>query len=93
MVTPYDGSVDETTAIVGRWYSSDSRIRVFRHESNRGVTAAKNTGFDHIQGEWFVMLDSDDEMTPEALAVLLKRLKGQAPQPSPVTASTRARAR
>ena len=65
-----DGSSDDTAAVLARY--DDPRIKVFRHERNRGVTAAKNTGFDHIAGEWFVMLDSDDEMVPEALAVLME---------------------
>ena len=41
------------------------------HERNRGATAAKNTGFDHMRGEWFTILDSDDEMVPDALEVML----------------------
>ena len=63
-----DGSTDDTAAILAGY--DDPRIHVYRHERNRGVTAAKNMGFDHITGEWFVMLDSDDEIVPEALAVL-----------------------
>lgn len=64
-----DGSTDETPDIVARM--SDPRIRVHRHSPNRGVTAAKNAGFDRIRGEWFTILDDDDEMVPEALAVLI----------------------
>ncbi|MGZ4199133.1 MAG: glycosyltransferase family 2 protein, partial [Thermoleophilia bacterium] len=63
-----DGSTDDTAAILAGY--DDPRIHVYRHDRNRGVTAAKNTGFDHITGEWFVMVDSDDEIVPEALAVL-----------------------
>jgi glycosyltransferase involved in cell wall biosynthesis len=63
-----DGSTDETTAYLSGL--SDPRIQVVRHASNRGVTAAKNSGFDCIRGEWFIMLDSDDEMMPDALATL-----------------------
>lgn len=64
-----DGSDDETAAVLGTY--ADKRIRVHRHERNRGATAAKNTGFDHIRGEWFTILDSDDEMAPDALEVML----------------------
>jgi hypothetical protein len=45
---------------------------VFTHPVNLGVCAAKNTGFDNIRGEWFTTLDSDDEMTPDALAAMLE---------------------
>ena len=49
----------------------DPRIHIYRHPHNQGMHAAKNTGLDHISGEWFTTLDSDDEMMPEALEVML----------------------
>ena len=64
-----DGSTDDTDLILARY--DDSRVHVLTHEVNRGVTAAKNTGLDHVRGEWFVMLDSDDEMVPDALQTLI----------------------
>jgi len=65
-----DGSTDETPQILAG--IDDLRISMHRHPTNRGVTAAKNTGFDHIRGGWFTLLDSDDEMTPDAFAVMLE---------------------
>jgi glycosyltransferase involved in cell wall biosynthesis len=64
-----DGSTDTTTEVLAGY--TDERIRVFSHERNRGATAAKNTGLDHLRGEWFTILDSDDEMVPDALEVML----------------------
>lgn len=63
-----DGSTDTTQQVLGD--ITDPRIRVCRHPANRGVSAAKNTGLDHIRGDWFTILDSDDEMVPDALAVM-----------------------
>ena len=65
-----DGSTDETAATLAAY--ADERIRVFRHDGNRGVTAAKNTGLDHVRGEWFTTFDSDDEMVLDALAVMFE---------------------
>ena len=65
-----DGSTDGTGQILER-YADERRIRVFRHPRNRGVCAAKNTGLDQVRGEWFTMLDSDDELVPAALESLL----------------------
>jgi glycosyltransferase involved in cell wall biosynthesis len=65
-----DGSTDETLEILA--HIEDPRIRTYRHPQNRGVTAAKNTGLDQIHGDWFTLLDSDDEMVPDALAVMLE---------------------
>jgi len=64
-----DGSDDGTDEVLGAL--RDERIRVLRHAGNRGVTAALNTGLDHARGDWFTRLDSDDEIVPDALAVLL----------------------
>jgi len=66
-----DGSTDNTEAVVKAF--ADDRIRIIRHPANRGVNAAKNTGFDNIRGEWFTVLDSDDEMiAPEALSTFMR---------------------
>ena len=65
-----DGSKDETFKILERY--EDKRLRIIWHEHNKGVTAAKNTGLNNINGEWFTILDSDDEIIPEALETLIK---------------------
>lgn len=64
-----DGSIDNTLDVLAEY--TDPRIRVVKHIKNKGVTAAKNSGFDEILGEWFTLLDSDDEMLPEALETLM----------------------
>jgi GalNAc5-diNAcBac-PP-undecaprenol beta-1,3-glucosyltransferase len=64
-----DGSRDGTDSVLAAY--RDPRLKVVTHVANRGVTAAKNTGFDHISGDWFTVLDSDDEMLPEALSTML----------------------
>lgn len=64
-----DGSLDETLEILKKY--TDERIRIIRHEQNKGVTAAKNTGLNNIGGEWFTILDSDDEMIPQALEMMI----------------------
>lgn len=65
-----DGSTDATPEVLEA--VTDPRIRIYRHPHNRGMHAAKNTGLDHIRGEWFTTLDSDDEMMPEALEVMME---------------------
>lgn len=70
-----DGSTDDTKATIERICRGDPRIRVFTHDRNRGVTAAKNTGFNHATGDWVGTLDSDDELVPSALSTLLIQLE------------------
>lgn len=64
-----DGSEDDTLLKISNF--NDQRIRVLRHEVNRGVTAAKNTGLKNIRGDWFTTFDSDDEMLPDAIKTML----------------------
>ena len=60
-----DGSVDETESVVRDF--QDPRVRYVRHETNAGVSAARNTGVRMAKAPWVVFLDSDDEMLPTLL--------------------------
>src|SRR5438034_4668818 len=54
-----DGSTDDTGDVLKKY---DRRIRIYMHETKKGVTSAKNSGLDQIRGKWFTILDSDDEI-------------------------------
>lgn len=58
-----DGSTDETATIV---QSEFTRIK-YIHQDNQGISAARNSGINHAQGEWIAFLDSDDEWLPAKL--------------------------
>ena len=45
----------------------DSRIQVFKLESNRGISAALNYAVEQARGEWVGFLDHDDVLEPDAL--------------------------
>ena len=50
----------------------DGRIRYFRHDSNRGEAAARNTGIVNARGAYLAFLDDDDEWLPEKLRLQLE---------------------
>ena len=54
-----DGSKDGSGAICDDYARRDSRVRVI-HQSNAGVSAARNAGLKAARGEWVTFVDSDD---------------------------------
>ena len=60
-----DGSTDPAALrILEAHRHSDPRVRVINHPVNRGLSAARNTGVNAAQGEYIVLLDSDDLLEP-----------------------------
>lgn len=57
-----DGTPERVAAL------KDARIRLIRHETNRGVAAARNAGIAAARGEWVAFLDDDDLWAPRRLA-------------------------
>jgi glycosyltransferase involved in cell wall biosynthesis len=60
-----DKSVDDTVEMLER--IDDSRIRVISHDANRGINPSRYTGATNAAGQWIVVMDSDDELLPDAL--------------------------
>jgi len=56
-----DGSPDNTKEIALRWLNLDSRFK-YIEQANLGVSAARNFGIFHAQGEYILPLDADDKI-------------------------------
>lgn len=54
-----DGSPDNCGIICDEYKEKDSRIRVI-HQSNGGLSAARNSGIDIAKGDYLMFVDSDD---------------------------------
>ena len=55
-----DGSTDDTSDYLAAECRADPRIRAVRHDSPRGVAAARNTALAAARGAFVVDLDDDD---------------------------------
>ena len=58
----------EVGEAVGRLAAEDPRIRYRKLEENLGISGNTNVCIDMARGEYFVLLDHDDLLHPEALA-------------------------
>ena len=68
-----DASTDDTQQLIAE--IKDTRIKIIRHEKNKGAPVARNTGIKSSIGEYIGFLDDDDEWLPEKLEKQLKLYK------------------
>lgn len=59
-----DGSTDPRTIDLSREYERSAPVRVIRHEQNRGVAAALNSGISQLTTEYVFAVASDDIVEP-----------------------------
>jgi glycosyltransferase involved in cell wall biosynthesis len=69
-----DGSGDRTANIVIQLQSTDPRIRLI-HQTNQGVSAARNLGIAQSQGDILAFLDADDQWLPSKLSAHLQQFE------------------
>jgi glycosyltransferase involved in cell wall biosynthesis len=72
-----DASTDNTEEIIHNL--EDKRIRYIKHETNRGGSAARNTGIKAARSKLIAFQDSDDEWLPEKLEKQMKVLASSPP--------------
>lgn len=63
-----DGSTDQSPEIMARYAEQDTQVVVYRQE-NQGISGAMNQALRLARASYIAILDSDDIMAPERLAV------------------------
>ncbi len=66
-----DQSPDRCPQICDAYAETDERILVI-HQENKGVSGARNSGLRCATGEYLMFVDSDDELHPDAVSILLE---------------------
>jgi glycosyltransferase involved in cell wall biosynthesis len=66
-----DGSTDDSVKTIESMYTSQLSLVLVRHQQNRGVGAARNTGISYSTRTWITFLDADDEIHADADPYLL----------------------
>ncbi len=75
-----DGSTDNSTVIALEYAQKyPEKVRYLEHENhqNRGMSASRNRGIDHAQGEYIAFLDADDVWLCHKLEQQVAILKSQ----------------
>ena len=69
-----DGSTDNSGKICDDLAKEDARIKVI-HQTNSGVSVARNTGMDAAHGEYVGFVDGDDFIDPDMYEYLYSLIK------------------
>lgn len=70
-----DHSIQILEEVIARYPERKEQVRIVRHDTNKGLPAARNTGLDLATGEYIFHCDSDDYVEPTMLEDLYHTAK------------------
>lgn len=65
-----DGSTDNTKELINKWIKENIIDIKYYYQENSGKHIAINNGIEHATGELFVIVDSDDILSENALTII-----------------------
>ena len=68
-----DKSIDIICSVSKEYPNRQDAITIVHHARNRGLAAARNTGVEHVKGEFLCHVDSDDYLEVNAISLLVGR--------------------
>ena len=68
-----DASTDNTVTIFKEYVEKDSRVKLFVHEKNYGLSVSRNESITLAKGEYIVFIDADDLAPIDWLETVIKK--------------------
>ena len=62
---------DRSMDVVRSFAVKDCRIKIIEHDKNKGLAEARNTGLEHVSGDYVFFLDSDDWLMTQSRSCFL----------------------
>jgi glycosyltransferase involved in cell wall biosynthesis len=56
-------------------YTGNITFKIIKHETNKGLSAARNTGIEHATGTYIYFLDGDDYIYPHCIEKLVNSIE------------------
>ena len=69
-----DGSTDNSAKICNDYCIRDMRCKLIRHQQNKGLSPARNTGLRTSIGDYITFIDADDWIHPKYFEYLLRAI-------------------
>lgn len=66
-----DNSMDILYDVINQFPSRKNQIKIIRHDKNKGLSSARNTGINNSVGDYLYFLDSDDKISDNAIESLV----------------------
>lgn len=69
-----DDSIEKCKRMLAR-YKGTIEFRFMRHQKNKGLSGARNSGTNVATGDYIFYLDSDDEITPHCIVTMTDEVR------------------
>lgn len=69
-----DNSIEAMKDAMKKENMAESKVRIIRHDKNRGLSAARNTGIKASEADYVYFLDSDDTISPDCIELLVEAI-------------------